>query len=90
MSSSRFLQITRRRIPPEGSERHAGHWRTIVAAAKRVEANAWIFESGHVAGYFTEFIEWKGTHEMPVILEVDELDKVFPPEECSIWTETTI
>jgi hypothetical protein len=88
-SITRFLQITRRRIPLDHSEDFARLWEAVRDAAKDVGANAWIFESAHVAGYFTEFVEWKGDSVNPAEAQLDELDSEFPPEESSVWTEAT-
>ena len=87
---TRFLQVTRRRIPLDRSEAYAHCWHAVAAAATNHSAKAWVFESAHVAGFFTEFIEWQGGPEVPVVYELDELDSDFPPEECSVWTEATI
>ena len=88
--TDRFLQITRRRIPLDRSEEYALLWNAVRDAAVTVKANAWIFESAHVAGYFTEFVEWKGDAEIPISSVLDELDSEFPPEECSVWIEASI
>jgi len=65
----------------------------VRSAANAAAANAWIFESAHVAGYFTEFIEWKGSEELiargPVADALTELDGIFIAEEAALWTEAT-
>lgn len=92
--SERLLQIVRRRIPLDRAEEYVRLWNGVRDACAAASANAWIFESAHVAGYYTEFVEWKGevsfVERGSVADALDELNAVFIAEEAAIWTEAMI
>lgn len=93
----RCLLITRRRIPLDQSEEYATLWHAVQDAAAIVSARAWIFESEHVAGYYTEFVEWKQDDAAPMLVDVGavsealaRIESAFISEEAAIWSEARI
>lgn len=86
----------RRRIPLDRSEEYARLWSAVRDVAERMGARAWVFESAHVAGYFTEFVEWKSlatgllVDRAETSAALDALNAVFIAEEAAVWSEAQI
>ncbi|HUP88490.1 MAG TPA: hypothetical protein VM100_04035 [Longimicrobiales bacterium] len=92
----RYLLITRRRVPLEMKEEYARLWSAVRAVAEKLSARAWIFESAHVGGFYTEFVEWKSLPSDLLIdraeasSALDDLNTIFIAEEAAVWSEAQI
>ncbi len=93
---SRFLLITRRRLPTDSVHNYVQLWRHLRHLVEHAGARAWIFHAAGDHNFFTEFIEWQSSEDDPIIdrsaiaAALHELNAAFPFEDSNTWKEARL